>query len=214
MELWYDLGQGAVTIISTTVLSLNEWHSIEVSRSGRDGELTVDGTPSVTGRSPGFFTMLQISSDLYVGVAPTPLTLPFQLRALNGFHGCMRQLRTARFSDPPVDLIADARSGQGVTECPSLDLCSSFTCLNGGTCMNTIESFACECVEGFTGETCEEDLCLTSSPCQNNGVCYKDSSRTGLDTLQCNCSAPFTGQNCTESKLLWVVPLYHTHRVN
>lgn len=202
VELWYDLGQGAVNITSQVMLSLDEWHTIQVSRSGRDGELMVDGNSVVSGTSPGTFTLLQLSSDLYVGGAPMPSSLPVQLRTLSGYHGCVRELRVARFVESRVDLMADARNGQGVTECPNLSLCDSDSCQNGGTCVNTLESFVCECVPGFTGGQCEVDLCVVSNPCQNNGVCYVQSEDP--TTLLCNCSAPFTGQTCTESKLLLV----------
>jgi hypothetical protein len=198
VELWYDLGQGSVTITSADPLSLNEWHSIEVFRAGMVGELIVDNTSPVSGRSPQFFTLLQISSDLYLGVAPLPPTLPTELKILRGFNGCIRTLRTARFAAAPVNLIADALSGQGVEECPTVNLCGPDTCSNGGTCSNTIESFLCQCPPGFTGVRCEIDLCLINNPCQNNGVCYVDVR--GM--LQCNCSAPFSGPTCIESKLI------------
>lgn len=196
VELWYELGQGAVTITSRSAVSLGEWHSIEVYRSGRDGELMVDGTLAVTGTSPGSFTMLQLSSDLYVGGAPMPVTLPVELRALSWFNGCVREIRTRGVPSSTLDLIADAISGQGVSECPAVDVCDATTCSNEGTCMNTVDSFVCECLPGFTGSRCEVDLCAVSSPCLNNGVCYVEVG----GSLQCNCSAPFTGPTCTERK--------------
>lgn len=200
VELWYDLGQGPVSIVSGAVLSLDEWHNIQVFRAGRDGELVVDDAPPVTGRSPQFFTLLQISSDLYLGAAPFPPTLPIELRILSGFNGCIRELRTARFVDSPIDLIGDALSGQGIGDCPNVDVCRPQTCSNGGSCFNTIDSFVCQCETGFTGVRCEVDLCVVNSPCQNNGVCYAEAGGVE-DLLLCNCSAPFSGQNCTESKL-------------
>lgn len=199
VELWYNLGQGVVNITSRDPVSLDEWHTVQISRSGRNGDLMVDDAPSVSGTSPGTFTLLQLSSDLYVGGAPMPSSLPVQLRILSGYHGCVRELRVARFVNSRVDLIPDARSGQGVTECPVLSLCGPDTCQNGGTCTNTVESFVCECAPGFTGGRCEVDLCTVSNPCQNNGVCYVESDNPSL--LLCNCSAPFAGPMCTESKL-------------
>lgn len=206
VELWYDLGQGPVSIVSIAALTLNEWHSIQVFRAGRDGQLIVDDAPAVSGRSPQFFTLLQISSDLYLGAAPLPPSLPVELRVLNGFNGCIRVLRTSRFASSPVDLIADALSGLGVEECPNVDVCRPDTCSNGGTCVNTVDSFLCRCEAGFTGVRCEVDLCVTNNPCRNNGACYAE-TRGGEDLLLCNCSAPFSGQNCTESKYYTIAPL-------
>ena len=198
VELWYDLGQGAVNITSTVTLALNEWHTIQVSRTRQDGELIVDGSPAVTGQSPGSFTFLQLSSDLYVGGAPMPSSLPAQLRTLSSYRGCVREVRVSRFVNSGLDLIADAVSGQGVTECPNLDLCTLNSCQNGGMCMNTLESFECECVAGFTGSQCETNICDLGNPCENNGVCFVTAEEP--DLLQCSCSAPFTGDTCAESK--------------
>ena len=200
VELWYDLGQEAFNITSVEPVTLNAWHSIQVTRSGRDGELMVDSMPAVTGTSPGSFTMLQINSELYLGTAPTPISLPLQLKSLSGFQGCVRQLRTARLTTTPTDLIGDATSGRGITECPDLQTCDTLSCMNGGTCINTIDNFMCECEVGFTGERCEVDLCEVSNPCQNNGVCFAETGGSSGVQLRCNCSAPFTGENCTESK--------------
>ena len=199
-ELWYDLGQGPVNITSVQTLTLNAWHSIQVSRSGRNGELMVDDSPPVAGSAPGSFTMLQISSDLYLGASPTPASLPLPLRSLGGFHGCVRALRTARLAATPTDLIGAAVSGRGISECPNLDVCDATRCLNGGTCVNTVDDFQCMCEVGFMGRTCELDLCQLSSPCQNNGVCFAEEVGNSEVQLRCNCSAPFTGQNCTESE--------------
>ena len=35
-----------------------------------------------------------------------------------------------------------------------IDECLSVTCLNGGTCINEIGGFRCECPPGFRGDTC------------------------------------------------------------
>lgn len=199
VEFWYDLGQGSVNISTNFSLSLNEWHTIQASRTGMSGELVVNRMSPVLGQSPGFFTMLQISDNLYLGAAQTPLSLPTQLRNLNGFNGCIRQFRTTRFSTSPVNLISEALSGRGVSECPTVSTCNPLSCLNGATCMNTIDSFTCLCAVGFTGMRCEIDVCATSNPCQNGGVCYVQQLE-GQEVTRCNCSAPFTGQNCSNSE--------------
>ena len=156
--------------------------------------------PAVTGASPGSFTMLQISSDLYLGAAPAPISLPIQLRWLNGFQGCVREFRTSTFPTSSVNLITDALSGQDISVCPELDSCNAQSCMNRGDCTNTIDQPICECVAGFTGVTCEVDQCVLRAPCQNNGVCYAEPREGASDMLLCNCSAPFTGPSCTDSE--------------
>ncbi len=45
-------------------------HRIKASRMRRDGMLTVDDEPEVTGSSPGRSSGLSLSSDLFLGSGP------------------------------------------------------------------------------------------------------------------------------------------------
>ena len=36
-----------------------------------------------------------------------------------------------------------------------VDVCSSNPCENGGTCMDGINEYSCQCVAGYTGANCE-----------------------------------------------------------
>ncbi len=40
------------------------------------------------------------------------------------------------------------------------DLCTSSTCLNGGTCFPTLGSFKCKCLANYTGFYCEKSLLI------------------------------------------------------
>lgn len=45
-------------------------------------------------------------------------------------------------------------------------------CEHGGLCVNTDGSFTCNCVRGYAGPRCEQDVNeCASSPCQNDGTC-------------------------------------------
>jgi len=72
------------------------------------------------------------------------------------------------------------------------DDCDPNPCENNGTCTDGENSFTCDCVDGFTGDTCETDIdeCL-SFPCLNGGTCSD-----GINSFTCNCTADFTGPTC------------------
>lgn len=79
---------------------------------------------------------------------------------------------------------------------PDIDECASNPCQNGGTCSDGVNSFSCNCVVGFLGDTCAyADPCL-NNPCKNNGTCYVDVKNNY--TFFCVCPIPkaFTGQDC------------------
>ena len=86
----------------------------------------------------------------------------------------------------------------------NVDECVDHICQHGSTCIDAVNSYTCQCKKGFTGKYCEikpveidyptlqAGLC-EDHDCQNNGVCYQESSRSDY---HCKCVAGFTGKKC------------------
>ena len=72
------------------------------------------------------------------------------------------------------------------------DDCDPNPCLNGGICIDGVNSFTCECEDGYSGETCEinDDDC-DPNPCLNGGTCTD-----GVNMFTCDCTDYFTGEIC------------------
>jgi hypothetical protein len=80
-------------------------------------------------------------------------------------------------------------SGTGTQACTNIDDCPASACKPpGGICTDGIGSHTCACNPGFSGTSCQNDIC-TPNPCSNGGTC----SRTGQ---LCSCPAGFSGSNC------------------
>ena len=86
------------------------------------------------------------------------------------------------------------------TEIPDTDACVNNPCRNGGTCVDdigvddTLTGRTCECLTGFSGESCEIDFDdCASNPCRNNFPCID-----GANYYACNCSdsSLWSGKNC------------------
>ena len=77
--------------------------------------------------------------------------------------------------------------------CAIYDACYNITCMNDGTCKNIDNVGVCQCVAGYTGSRCEQqiDPC-DSGPCLNHGNC------TATDPFHfvCKCPMFFTGSLC------------------
>ena len=59
-----------------------------------------------------------------------------------------------------------------LTMSPSSSLPGTNPCEHGGQCVNTDGSFTCNCVRGYAGPRCEQDVNeCASNPCQNDGTC-------------------------------------------
>lgn len=56
-------------------------------------------------------------------------------------------------------------------------------CEHAGKCINTLGSFECQCLQGYTGPRCEIDVneCV-SNPCQNDATCLDQ-----IGEFQCIC---------------------------
>ena len=77
------------------------------------------------------------------------------------------------------------------------------TCCNfvnaGGNCVedcpqnsNSTEGFNCDCLPGYTGANCNEDIDeCDPSPCQNNGSCTDM-----VNGYTCECDTGYTGPTC------------------
>ncbi|KAK2181409.1 hypothetical protein NP493_400g02051 [Ridgeia piscesae] len=78
------------------------------------------------------------------------------------------------------------------TKCPfDIDECASNPCLNGGTCLDRLDGFTCECTYGFTGPICSKETLCKMTPCQHGGTCLETD-----DTRTCHCPSGYTGDDC------------------
>jgi len=63
-------------------------------------------------------------------------------------------------------------------------------CKNNGTCKDGINSYSCQCANGYDGSDCENNIdeCLTAM-CYNNATCVD-----GIANYMCNCSLGYKGK--------------------
>lgn len=63
----------------------------------------------------------------------------------------------------------------------------------GAQCLDLVDSYLCQCPEGFTGAHCDDNIneCAIY-PCQNGGTC-----QDGLNDYRCTCSPGYSGKNCS-----------------
>jgi len=65
-------------------------------------------------------------------------------------------------------------------------------CHNGGSCSDGIGTFFCECLAGFRGLKCEEDINeCASNPCKNGANCTDC-----VNSYTCTCPSGFSGIHC------------------
>lgn len=200
VEFQYNLGTGPAVITSTVSLTLDNWHTIEASRTNSIGYLVINDSLPVYGSSQGGFTSLQLGEGpLYLGGIPDLTSLPDNLGVAEGFSGCITELRVTKST---IDLIGDAVSGVGINQCSAIESCAQLPCLNNATCVDAAPGYySCLCPVGYTGMICGDQIlsCPVGLPCQNGAQCRVRVLDSVLEEY-CDCSLPFVGDFCEFSE--------------
>lgn len=63
----YDLGSGVTFVKSKFSLSIDQWHTIKISRTARLAVMKIDRQPEVMAVSPNGFWHLSLPYSLYLG---------------------------------------------------------------------------------------------------------------------------------------------------
>ena len=115
-----------------------------------------------------------------------------------------------RSINDPVDVSVGLNCSENINECESVP------CQYNGTCVDLVNAYRCECIDGITGSNCETNIDdCRSMPCRNgghcndliNGYCYSSALRCWNILQNGNtdgCLVPCCGQI---SVLTLLVPL-------
>lgn len=68
------------------------------------------------------------------------------------------------------------------------------SCLNGGTCIDGVNTYTCKCPLGYSGSNCQTAIKpCDSNPCHNAATCVDRNA-----TYQCFCPYGFSGPQCSD----------------
>ncbi|XP_030628483.1 protein jagged-2-like [Chanos chanos] len=87
----------------------------------------------------------------------------------------------------------DCQPGFTGTYChENINDCVSSPCMNGGTCVDGVNSFYCLCPDGWDGPLCEHNVNeCDGNPCKNGGRC-----QDLLNDFYCHCTDNWKGKTC------------------
>ncbi len=107
LQVRYDLGSGSV-VLESDLLELNVWHTVFLTRRGREMSLRVDSEHYGAVMSPGSFSELNVGSRVDVGgVADYSIVSFASAGSIPGFTGCIRSLvvrhtHTHQYNHTPI----------------------------------------------------------------------------------------------------------------
>ena len=93
VHLRFDLGSGLTNLISAEPITMEEWHTVYVWRTGRSASLRVDDQMIITAVSPGMLQELNVVGDIILGGVRDYRLLSPLSGSVIGFTGCISSLR-------------------------------------------------------------------------------------------------------------------------
>ena len=80
--------------------------------------------------------------------------------------------------------------------------CLNATCFNGGSCIDGINSYTCDCKWPFMGRYCQTQMKCSDNDesnrvCKNNGVCIEATSGVNYSAPRCVCKQGYEGADCS-----------------
>nr|XP_017095021.2 basement membrane-specific heparan sulfate proteoglycan core protein isoform X16 [Drosophila bipectinata] len=187
-EFRFDFGGKPLLVRAEEPLALNEWHTVRVHRSRRDGYIQVDEQHPVAFPTLSQTPQLDLIEDLYLGGVPNWELLPADaVTQQTGFVGCISRLT---LQGRTVELMREAKFKEGISDCRP---CAQRPCSNGGVCLESQseQAYTCVCQPGWTGRDCTvEGTQCTPGVC-GTGRC----ENTELD-MECLCPLNRTGDRC------------------
>ncbi|EFO27466.1 hypothetical protein LOAG_01014 [Loa loa] len=71
-------------------------------------------------------------------------------------------------------------------------------CMNGGRCIDEVNNYKCQCLDGYSGTLCQDSVspCL-NEPCMNGGQCIDVQG----GRYYCKCRIGFRGSNCKTAEI-------------
>ena len=175
------------------------WHNINIT-SATGTSIVIDSKTDVENSSSVLNEHFKTSIDkdgITVGSNAKPYLA--SLFTVSYFKGCFEKLLLG-------GELLKHNSSMGVdVGCQSYNVCTSHPCIRG-TCVDTFNSYRCDCPEFYSGVSCnlthnvtcrfKPNLCGVST-CQNLQTPVEPGySQSGKDFFRCSCATGYTGYLC------------------
>lgn len=148
----FDLGLGGNNSLTlNTSVTLNEWHSVRITRIRKTGTLQLDNGPVSVASTYGTLNELNLDEPFFVGGHPD-LKATALKDVPSGLNGAIQRIVVN-------GMIWDDLSERSTTSKYNGPPCGPINpCLNDAVCIAQLNTFVCKCPSKYSGRTCNRLL--------------------------------------------------------
>lgn len=93
VEFRFDSGSGMAVVRSNHVVQPGVWLNLQASREAREGKLSINDEPQVSGKSPGPVRPMTLNTLMYIGgVNRDKVTVNNNVGVEKNFRGCISEV--------------------------------------------------------------------------------------------------------------------------
>ncbi|KHJ41389.1 laminin G domain protein [Trichuris suis] len=168
LYLSIDLGSGTLRLqLDRTPVNDGHWHTVNIHRNARTGSSSVDDW-HVDFSTPGKERTLDTGAFMQIGALPwnsvnvSPSVWTATLR--QGFVGCIRDFTIDGILLDFVGLLPKLKEPPVEVGCyDMLPQCGDYVCQNDGRCVESWNSYRCDCTSVFySGDHCEQSMFIAT----------------------------------------------------
>ncbi|XP_077986214.1 uncharacterized protein LOC144440704 [Glandiceps talaboti] len=197
----FDFGDGTQIVPVANNISDGEWHVLRFEFETNIVSMFIDGNlrlrKSVTLTTTSLTDFFSADGNVvHLAYAPTGT-----ISSSNDYKGCLEEIRIGDFLLPFYD--QDSVNSSSVEQfyatpvgisigCQGDPVCDSSPCQNAAECQDMWNLYTCNCLPGYDGINCENDIDeCASSPCLFGSQCIDH-----INNYTCVCTPGYIGPNC------------------
>jgi Laminin G domain/EGF-like domain len=184
---------------SQSLVNDGQWHNVSIDVTHVVMSASVDSSLHQNPSNVSVETVTRLLNSSFTVLVGRGVSGDDLVNSDSFFKGCLDSIRInyllLPFAEQLSNVTTDSRFILNKADsikigCHGDALCNQSVCMNNGTCVDTWNSFMCECVNGFNGTTCEQNIddCTAGSKCYNGATCVD-----GIASYSCQCPPGYTG---------------------
>ncbi|XP_015793858.1 agrin-like [Tetranychus urticae] len=158
VQFSYNLGSsipnvsGIITLTSRKKVSMNEWHSVRITRDRQKGTLQLDDSATEFGQAKGDLSELNLDQPLYIGGIPDNVNINREAGIMVGLNGAIQRIVVN--GEIWDNLMDRATTVNNIADYNGPPCGFTNPCPNNAICLPQFSDYLCSCASNNRSQTC------------------------------------------------------------